>query len=174
MRSKRVAIAIFCILMSGGSWASQETAPLLTSNDITAKIGTEADARDVFVTIFTHVMGNRSRREFFLGSQIRKEWLPALKNVEFVRLADTEVAEHLSSCGQYWFINRLERADKVVSVWLNQRCGGTSLDYVVSFDGSEWRLGPPGTGKDGRGWGPGIGSGFVGRPPGCPCVGRRN
>jgi len=32
-----------------------------------------------------------------------------------------------------------------------QRCGGTSLGYVVSFDGRDWRLGPPGTGNDGNG-----------------------
>jgi hypothetical protein len=164
MRPKRLAIAIFWVLTSAGSWASQEAAPLLTSNDITSKIGTEADAHDVFVTILTHAMANRSHREFFLGSQIRKEWLPALKNVEFVRLADTEIAQHLSSCGHYWFIDRLERADKVMSVWLNQRCGGTALHYVVSFDGRRWQLAS----------GPGIASGFAGPPPGCPCFGRRN
>jgi hypothetical protein len=164
MRPKRVTIAIFCILMSVGSWASQESTPLLTSADIIAKIGTEADAHHVFVTILTHAMANRSHREFFLASQIRSKWLPALKGVEFVRLADTEIARHLSSCGQYWFIDRLERADKVISVWLNQRCGGTALYYVVSFDGRQWQLGS----------GPGIASGFAGPPPGCPCLGRRN
>jgi hypothetical protein len=164
MRPKGVTIAIFCILMSVGSWASQESTPLLTSADITAKIGTEADAHDVFVTILTHAMANRSHREFFLASQIRSEWLPALKAVEFVRLADAEIARHLSSCGHYWFIDRLERADKVMSVWLNQRCGATALHYVVSFDGRRWQLGS----------GPGIASGFAGPPPGCPCFGRRN
>jgi len=62
-----------------------------------------------------------------------------------------------------------ERRGDVASLALGQRCGGTLREYVVSFDGGQWRLGPPGTGKD-RGWVSGIGSGFVGgRPPECAC-----
>jgi hypothetical protein len=42
--------------------------------------------------------------------------------------------------------------------------------YIVSFERNEWRLGPPGTGKNGGSWVPGIGSGFLGgRPSGCRC-----
>jgi hypothetical protein len=97
-------------------------------------------------------MANRDRQAFLLASQIRKEWLPVVQGVEFVRLADSDIAGHLSSCGRYWIISQFERTDNVVSMWLDQRCGGTALHYIVSFDGSEWRLGPPGT------------------PPGCPCL----
>ena len=147
-------------------------APPLTGAAVAAAIGRDTDARAVIAIVLGHAMqpAERSRREFFLASQIRNEWLPTVQRVEFVRLSDTDIAAHLATCGYYWMIDRVERTNNVVSLRLRQRCGGTSLGYVVSFDGREWRLGPPGTGKDGGGWGPGRGSGFNGRPPGCPCL----
>ena len=165
------AAAICSVLMTPGSWAGQDpTARVLTSNDIKAEIGTDADARSVMSQVLTHLMVNHDRREFFLASQIRTEWLPSTPGVEFVRLADAEVVGHISACGVYWLVAKVERVDNVVSMMLNQRCGGTTRSYIVSFEGNEWRLGPPGIGKSGRGWGPGIGSGFVGgRPPECRC-----
>jgi hypothetical protein len=87
-----------------------------------------------------------------------------------VRLTDAQIPDHLQACGFYWMITRLERADDVVSIWFGQKCGGTSKQYVASFEDAAWHLGPPGTGKNGRGWVPGIGSGFVGKPLGCPCI----
>jgi hypothetical protein len=168
----RIGVAAICsVLMTAESLTGQNPAtPLLTLNDIAVAINDEMDARHVFVTVLTHGMGNHERREFFLASQVRSEWLPVIPGVEFVRLTDTEIAGHLSACGHYWLVSKVERVDNVVSMKLNQRCGGTMLDYIVSLEGQQWRLGPPGTGKDGGGWGPGIGSGFVGRPPGCPCL----
>ena len=74
----------------------------------------------------------RSRREFFLASQIRNEWLPTVQRVEFVRLSDNDIAAHLAKCGYYWMIYRVERSDNVVSLWLFQNCGSTARDYVVS------------------------------------------
>jgi hypothetical protein len=145
--------------------------PPLTSVAIAAAIGSDADARTVIAMVLSHAMqpAESSRREFFLASQIRNEWLPTVQRVEFVRLSDDDIAAHLAQCGYYWMIYRVERSDNVVSLWLSQKCGSGTRDYVVSFDGREWRLGPPGTGNDGGGWAPGIGSGFSGRPPGCPC-----
>lgn len=110
------------------------------------------------------------RREFVLASQIRTEWLPSIRGLEFVRLADAEIVRHISACGRYRLVDKVERVDNVVSMMLTQRCGGTARSYIVSFEGNEWRLGPPGTGKDGGGWTPGIASGFGGGPPpGCRC-----
>ena len=98
------------------------------------------------------------------------EWLPSIPGVEFVRLADADIVGHISACGVYWLVTKAERVANVVSLMLNQRCGGTVKSYIVSLDGKEWRLGPPGTGKDGGGWVPGIGSGYLGGlPPGCRC-----
>ena len=145
-------VVICSVLMTAGHWTGQEpTAPVLAASDIIAEIGNEVGARDVVTTVLTHAMANHEHREFFLASQIRGDWLPTIRGVEFVRLADTEIAGHLSSCGRYWIISDLRDADNVVSMWLSQKCGGTALNYIVSFDGIEWRLGPPGTGKDGRG-----------------------
>jgi len=159
--------------MTVGSGAGQNPAdPQLAITDIIATIGSDVDARNVFAKVLTHAMANRGRRAFFLASQIRNEWLPVVQGADFLRLADTEIAEYLSACGSYWIIDYLERADNVVSIRLAQKCGGAALYYIVSFDGSEWRLGPPGTGKDGGGWAPGIGSGRANRPPGCPCLDR--
>jgi hypothetical protein len=172
MAMTRIGVAAICsMLMAAGSWAGQDsTAPVLTSNDIKAEIGTDADARSVVAQVLTHLMVNHQRREFFLATQIPTEWLPSIPGVEFVRLADAEIVGHISACGLYWSVDKVQRVDNVVSMMLRQKCGGTGLGYIVSFEGNQWRLGPPGTGKDGGGWGPGIGSGFVGGPPpGCRC-----
>lgn len=53
----------------------------------------------------------------------------------------------------------ITRVGDVVSLSLGQRCGSRLLQYVVSFDGRAWRLGPPGTER--QRVGSGIGSGFV-------------
>jgi hypothetical protein len=163
--------AIWSVLITTGSWTGQDPpARVLTSNDIKAEIGTDVDARSVVAQILTHLMVNHERREFFLASQIPTEWLPSTPGVEFVRLADAEVVGHISACGVYWLVEKVERVDNVVSIMLNQRCGGTVRGYIVSFEGNEWRLGPPGAGKNGGSWVPGIGSGFVGGPPpDCRC-----
>jgi len=168
----RIGVAAICsVLMAAGHWASQDsTARILTSDDIKAEIGTDVDARRIVAQVLTHLMVNHERREFFLASQIRTEWLPSIPGVEFVRLADAEVNKHISACGRFWLVDKLERVDNVVSMTLNQKCGGTVRAYIVSLDGNEWRLGPPGVGKDSPGWAPGIGSGFPGGPPlGCRC-----
>ena len=133
-------------------------------------VGTLADARDVLDVVLAHAMAHRERRQFVLARQIPDEWLPHLPGVVFVRLSEGDAVRHLEACGSYWVIDRVQRTRNTVSFWLNARCGGTALYYVVSFDGHEWKLGPPGATDDGRGWGPGIGSGFVGRPAECPCV----
>ena len=165
-----IAVAIWSVLMMAGSWSSQDQAiPTLSIADIVTKIGSETDARAVLIAVLTHAMENRSKREFFLASQVRNEWLPAGHSTEFVRLADTELADHLAACGSYWEVGNVQRTDNVVSLALGQKCRGTALFYIVSFDGREWRLGPP-TSRGVWGWTPGIGSGFAGRPPGCPCL----
>ena len=159
--------------MSVGNGARQILPPpRLAINDIIATIGSDVDARNVIAMVLTHAMAHRGRQQFFLANQVRNEWLPLLQGVDLVRLAETEIAGYLSGCGSYWIISHLERTDRIVSIRLAEKCGGTELHYIVSVDGSEWRLGPPGTGKDGGGWAPGIGSGSVGSPPGCPCLNR--
>jgi hypothetical protein len=168
MAITRTSVAAICsVLMATGGWAGQDSAArVLTSNDIKANIGTDADARSVVAQVLTHFMINHERREFFLASQIPAEWLPSISGVEFVRLADAEIVGHTSACGRYWIFSNVERADSVVRMKLSQRCGGTTMDYIASFEGNQWRLGPPGGGS----WVPGVGSGFVGGPPAdCRC-----
>jgi len=168
----RIGVAAICsVLMTAGSGVDQDsTARVLTSSDIKAEIGSDADTRGVLAQVLTHLMDSE-RREFVLASQLRAEWLPSIPGVEFVRLADAEVSKHLAACGVYWLVGKVERVENVVSVMLNQKCGGAARSYIVSLDGHEWRLGPPGTGKDGGGWVMGITSGVLGGgpPPGCPC-----
>jgi hypothetical protein len=136
--------------------------------DIVAAMESESDADAVMRLVLSNAMANSSKREFFLASQIWSNWLPDLPGLELVRLNDAEASAHLKACGTYWQVSQLERRGDVVSLSLGKRCGGTVLGYVVSFDRGTWRLGPPGRGNGG--WAPGIGSGFVGRPQGCPCV----
>ena len=163
-----IATAIGSLLVTGGSWSGQSpTSPTLTIADIVTKIGSEVDARAVLITVLTHAMASGSKREFFLASQVRNEWLPPVRGVEFVRLADAEISGHLAGCGTYWLMSNVQRNDNVVSLVLSQRCGGTSLGYIASLGERGWWLGPPG--NNNGGWAPGIGSGLLmRRPPACP------
>lgn len=166
---RRIAVAIGLLLVTTGILSGQkQSARTLTSNDIIARIGNEVDVRDVITAVLSHAMKDRGRA-CFLASQMRPEWLPTIPGVEYMRLADDEIPAHLAACGTYWVIE-LERSGNVVSLWLSQKCAGTSRGYIASFDGTAWRLGPPGAGANGGSWVPGIASGFVGgRPPECVC-----
>jgi hypothetical protein len=167
----RGVVAICSLLMTAGIWAGQDSTPrVLTSHDIEAEIGSDKDTRSVVGLVLSHLLVNHQRREFFLASQFRTEWLPPVPGVEFVRLPDAEIGGHISVCGTYWLVNKVERVDNVVSIMLTKMCAATTRGYIVSFEGGEWRPGPPGTGKDGGSWVPGIGSGILGGPPpGCRC-----
>jgi hypothetical protein len=103
----RIGLVGICVLlMMAGSRAGQDsTARVLTSNDITAEIGTDVDARRVVAQVLTHLLVNHGRREFFLASQMRAEWLPSIPGVEFVRLSDAGIAGHISTCGTYWLVD---------------------------------------------------------------------
>jgi hypothetical protein len=141
------------MLMTAGSWARQNAAqPRLTSDDIVLKIGNEADACAVMIIALTYALRkarNASRPEYYVESQLRTEWLPVVPGVQFVRLADAEIAAHLAACGTYWWISNLERTENVVSLMVSQKCGGRSLGLIVSFGyGQGWHLGPPDTDKD--------------------------
>jgi hypothetical protein len=167
----RTSVALLTVLLFVSPGLAQQNVPTLplSTGDIVALMGNDTDARAMFITVLTHAMASGSRREFFLASQMREEWLPTLQGVELVRLSGMDIERHLAECGLYWAVSHLERTNNVVSLRLTQRCGGTGRHYIVSFDERGWVLGPPGTGKDGGGWAPGIGSGSYGRPPGCPC-----
>lgn len=159
----RLGIAAICgVLVTAASWAAQDKADApLVSTEIVAIIGSDVDSRTVISKVLTHAMAERQPREFFLASQIRTEWLPVVKGVEFVRLPNTEVRGFLSGCGSYWIITDLQRTQKnVIAMRLHQKCGGTTLGYSVSLDGSEWQVRQTG-----------IGSGIPMPQPDCPCVG---
>lgn len=170
----RTFAVIACLFFVAGvrSTGQDTDAPLLTIDDITTAIGSDTDAQGALSTAlaFQFRPQSRPRQEYFLSSQVRAEWLPTIEGVEFVRLTGAEIAGHLANCGRYWLLRRVERSDNAVWVELTHRCGGQSRSHVVSFSDGQWRLGwpnrPPGT----VGFVGGVGSGFVGRPPGCPCL----
>jgi hypothetical protein len=130
----RIGVAAICsVLLTPGSWVGQDpTARVLTSKDIRAEIGTDTDTGSVMAQVLTHLMVNHERREFFLASQIPTEWLPSTPGVEFVRLADAEVVGHISACGVYWLVEKVERVDNVVSMMLNQTSAGLPLPVAAN------------------------------------------
>jgi hypothetical protein len=159
-------------LVTTGTLRAQEPRPhVLGAENIVAAIGSDADARAVLSVVFAHVFqpSNQGRREFLLRSQIRPEWLPHVDHVDVALMTEADAETLLSACGTYWTVTHVERSDTVVSLRLASRCGGMTRDYIVSLNGQQWRLGPPGTGANGGGWVPGIGCGFAQRPTGCPC-----
>ncbi len=172
LRARTLGAACAVAMLATAPAASQEaSAPPLTRASLSAAIGSDADARDIFSLVFAHMFQSGSpRQEFLLNSQFRPDWLPVVDRVDLVLLTEPDAAALLVKCGRYWMVGPIKRVGDVVSLTVSQRCGGTMREYVASFDGRAWRLGPPGTGENGRGWAPGIGSGFVGRPTGCPCL----
>jgi len=150
----------------------QAERPPLTTEAIIAAIGREDDAREVVRRVLGSLFQQSSGRHFVLARQIRETWLPELTVSEIIRLTDADVQEHLASCGDYWSLFDVTRRENVVSMTAGSRCGCSIRSFVVTFENDAWHFGPPGaTARAGR-WVEGIGSGCVGRPPGCPCFGR--
>ena len=163
----RFAIAAICTFLAATACrAERDTAvtPLvvqpptsLTSTEITAVIGSDEDARAVIAQILASMGYKRS--SVVLASQIRREWLPVMKDADFVRLPDTEVRRFLSECGRYWVITDVQRFENVVTVQIDMKCGCSSQYFTASFDGNLWRVSPNGQG-----------CGCGGPPPAdCPC-----
>ncbi len=161
MVTTRLGIAAICaVLITTASWAAQNraVAPLVSTN-IIGIIGSDVDARAVIAQVLAETSHLPAR--VVLASQIRREWLPVVKGVEFVRLPDSEIRGFLSGCGRYWIVTRLQRTQNVVTLRLELKCGCASREYAASFDGNIWRVRLNG-----------VGSGCPGPPPDCPCFGR--
>ena len=166
----RLCVAAICaVLATTACRAEQDTAappPVaqaatwLRSADITAVIGSDVDARSVIAQVLADTGHQRST--VVLASQIRPEWLPVMKDADFVRLPDTEIRAFLSGCGRYWVITDLQRTQDVVTLQLDLKCGCTSRYYTALFDGNLWRVSSNGQG---------CGCGGP-QPPECPCFGR--
>jgi hypothetical protein len=170
LASVELALLVVAVHVSG------QQSPPLTVERITKSIGSEADAQAVVSLALADEFRPRGnpptsvRREYFLGSHFRAEWLPDVDAVEFVLLTDEEAGRHISACGQYWEVEHVSRSSDTVSFQFGQRCGGRSKIYTYSLRAGQWRLGPPDL-KEGYGWAPGIGSGITERErQGCPCL----
>jgi len=161
MVTKRLGIAAICaVLITTASWAAQNKAAApLVSTDIVGIIGSDVDARAVIAQVLAETSHLPAR--VVLASQIRQEWLPVVKDADFVRLPDSEISAFLSGCGRYWIISGLQRTQNVVRLRLELKCGCASREYTATFDGNIWRV------RQG-----GVGSGCPGYPPDCPCLGR--
>jgi hypothetical protein len=143
--------------------AGQQPAPHPQAQIVSA-IGSDADAGRVVWRVVSDAFANRGSRHYLLRSQVRGEWLPRIEGTELVLVSGDEATTLAGRCGTYWILDSVRRTNDSVSVNLHRQCAGSGLGYIVSFDGQDWRLGPPGL-APGQGWGPGIGSGFVGDPP---------
>jgi hypothetical protein len=144
--------------------AQQRASERLTEVQIVSAIGSDADAGRVMWRVFSHAFAYRGSRHHLLREQVRAAWLPHIEGTELVLVSDAEATALAGRCETYWIIENVRRANEVVSLNLRRQCAGTTLGYIVSFDGQDWRLGPPGLAA-GQGWAPGIGSGFYGGPP---------
>lgn len=174
-KSIPVAIVAFTIALLAFVELAGQTAPSITRDSITAIIGSQDDARAVFSLVLAHLLVLRPSgraRAYFLSSQLSADWLPQSDRASIVLLADAEARVLAANCGDYWRVSRIERAEATVTLHLSLRCSAEMLAYEITHEGNRWRLGPAGMRGDG-GWGPGIGSGFVGeRPAECSCPSR--
>jgi hypothetical protein len=162
MMTTRLGIVAICaVLPTAASSAAQDlpSAPLVSSSDIIAIIGSDADARAVIAQVLADTA--RLRPTAVLASQIRREWLPEVEGAEVVRLADPEIPAFLHGCGRYWIITKIQRTQNVVRLELSLKCGCSTRGYSAAWDGHLWRVSQNG-----------VGSGCPGYPPDCPCLGR--
>jgi len=158
------------LLLTGAALAPRQ--PSLDApaarRQIAEAVGTDADAGAVLRVVLEHAT-SQSHREHFLASQIPDEWLPRRAGIEFERLSQADAVRHLAACGTYWIVERVKRTGDTVSLRLTSRCGASALDYLASFDGGEWRLGPKGTDTR-HGFVPGHLDGYGERRPAeCSC-----
>ena len=135
--------------------AAQRDEEPLTADQITAVIGSEADARTVMTMFLREAFpaNDRPRTEFVLRSQMRDEWLPKSAGVEIVQLSDGEAAARLKTCGTYIVISVLKQSDRV-RVFRRPKCTASSRGTDFAVRDGQWR--PVGRG---------IGSGWAGGPP---------
>ena len=169
---RRRASILAALFLCAPALTAQRTGPLLDAATIEQQLGSADDAKAVFSVVFAHLRRNK-RRELFLSSQIRVEWLPEDDEQQFVRLDEIDAQATLKNCGTYWIVSDVQRAGDVVNVRLVSQCAGTTLDYILHNSHGQWRYGPYDI-PDGGGWSVGIGSGFAdGPPPECPCLGPR-
>ena len=161
--------AIFLALATASGSAGQaEPAAPLTTTQLSAEIGSEADAKAVLALVLRRAMKSRAPQQFFLASQVRSEWLPVIPGMQLTRLTEADIPRHLAACGVYWIISAQREGD-VVLMELKQRCGGSSYRFAVPSEGGVWK--DPPSGIQG-GLLEGNGSGIVGSQPGCACPGR--
>lgn len=141
----------------------------LTQDQIVAVIGSATDAGRALWQVLSHALAHTQPPHHLLSSQIRAEWLPTIDGMPLVLLSDDDAMALAGACGTYWVIETIRREGDVVSLFLGRRCSGGTLAYIVSFDGQDWRLGPPGTGRDGGGFATGFGRGVYGGGPPLEC-----
>src|SRR5262249_55175991 len=106
MRFAKLGLISLFLLVSGGV-SGQNAASGLSSSEIVAKLGSDADARDVVRIVLDHLSSHGSRREFVLATQVLEDWVPAVPGVQITRLSDAEIDNHLAQCGRYWQLTRL-------------------------------------------------------------------
>jgi hypothetical protein len=162
MVTARLGVVAMCaVLITAARSAAQDQPadPLVSSSDIIAIVGSDADARAVIAQVLADTA--RPRAIAVLASQIRREWLPEVEGAEIMRLADPEIPAFLHGCGRYWIITRIQRTQNAVRLELSLKCGCSTRVYSASWDGHLWRVSQNGTG-----------SGCPGYPPDCPCLGR--
>jgi len=159
--------AVVCLVLLAGQMpeGQNDHDPPLTVESITAEIGNAADAQGVISAALTRLFrptGSIFRtKAFFLASQVRDEWFPVIKEIEFVRLSEPEAAALLTTCGTYWMVIKADRSYDVASVVFRRKCGAGFRSYRINITG----LGYDTMGSEG------IGSGYAPSPE-CPCLGR--
>jgi len=165
--ARHTIAAVVCLVLLIGEMpqGQNDPDPPLTIEAITIKLGNPTDAQGVISAALTRLLrptGSIFRtKAFFLASQMREEWFPANKEIEFVRLSALEAAALLTACGTYWMVIQADRSYDVASVVFRPQCGAGSRGYRINITG----LGYDTMGTEG------IGSGYAPSPD-CPCLGR--
>jgi hypothetical protein len=160
--------SIICLALLLGQMPVVQEPPPLNAVALTTAIGSAADAQGVLSALLAYEFRTetyptrsgtavRPRKELFLASQLREEWLPTVEDVEFVRLSDAEAKDLRAQCGTYWIISVLDRSSDTITLILSEKCRGGAHVYRISI--AERKVGMPG-----------IASGIVRRDRDCPCM----
>ena len=155
-----------CLADGGQEAASRAVQPSrepLTADEITAAIGSDADARAVMSMFLAEAFrpSGSPRTEYVLRNQMRDEWLPTVEGVEIVQLSDADAAARWATCRSYMVITLVARQNNgSVRAIRAPKCSASARGTDFAIRDGEWRAVSSG-----------IGSGFAGMPADCvPCL----
>jgi len=117
--------------------------PFQTSDQLAVLAGGESAAGAIVSTALDEfVRTSPTKTTTVIGAQIRKNWLPVIPGVQFIRISDDDARAHFQRCGKLLFVNSfLRSSDDVVQISIAEgnRCMFSGLGFRFARTADHWR-----------------------------------